>query len=336
MSSETISVEKKRKWNDDPNNDDQKDPTRQPIRLPSKPYWVDKVAEEERNDNWDNWPVSDQKLDNLDNSSVISKSDSDGFDWSRVSTNHDCNNKYAHLDDSSNLTDRISKFGSSMHRSSYPQSYRDTDSVYDHYRESSRYSDPYPRSSRSRSLYSSKSVLESTRSRHKTNFSPYNKTYTPSSPRHLPVISTTPSVSPPPSSAITDIKNNLDNGCKSAANTLTKFIQAIGSLLIEATKNFLGAPIVIQYFADGTDPIFYQGATSFDAKRIGYSQSGFYMLREFHKEVEEYLKKEFPTSQIESNGNDKKWSVSISNFIDAKQVRRHLGLKETSLKETNN
>lgn len=92
MSSETISVEKKRKWNDDPNNDDQKDPTRQPIRLPSKPYWVDKVAEEERNDNWDNWPVSDQKLDNLDNSSVISKSDSDGFDWSRVSTNHDCNN----------------------------------------------------------------------------------------------------------------------------------------------------------------------------------------------------------------------------------------------------
>ncbi|CAG8807003.1 20538_t:CDS:2 [Gigaspora margarita] len=270
MSSETISVEKKRKWNDDPNNDDQKDPTRQPIRLPSKPYWVDKVAEEERNDNWDNWPVSDQKLDNLDNSSVISKSDSDGFDC------------------------------------------------------------------RSRSLYSSKSVLESTRSRHKTNFSPYNKTYTPSSPRHLPVISTTPSVSPPPSSAITDIKNNLDNGCKSAANTLTKFIQAIGSLLIEATKNFLGAPIVIQYFADGTDPIFYQGATSFDAKRIGYSQSGFYMLREFHKEVEEYLKKEFPTSQIESNGNDKKWSVSISNFIDAKQVRRHLGLKETSLKETNN
>ncbi|CAG8813300.1 21621_t:CDS:2, partial [Dentiscutata erythropus] len=166
--------------------------------------------------------------------------------------------------------------------------------------------------SRPRSYYSSKSVLEDTRSRHKSNFSPYNKT---SSPRHLPVISTTSSNSPPPSSTITDIKHSLDNGCKSAANTLTKFIQAIGSLLIEATKNF---------------NILLTGATSFDAKKIGYSQSGFYMLREFHQEVEEYLKKEFPTSQVESNGNDKKWSVCISNFIDAKQVRRHLSLKETN------
>ncbi|CAG8827968.1 1003_t:CDS:2, partial [Dentiscutata erythropus] len=39
------------------------------------------IPDEERNDDWDNWPVSDQKLDNLDNSFVIS----DGFDWSRVS-----------------------------------------------------------------------------------------------------------------------------------------------------------------------------------------------------------------------------------------------------------
>ncbi|CAG8786632.1 5969_t:CDS:2, partial [Dentiscutata erythropus] len=153
--------------------------------------------------------------------------------------------------------------------------------------------------SRPRSYYSSKSVLEDTRSRHKSNSSPYNKT---SSPRHLPVISTTPSNSPPPSSTITDIKHNLDNGCKSAANTLTKFIQAIGSLLIEATKNF---------------NILLMGATSFDAKKIGYSQSGFYMLHEFH-----------PASQVESNGNDKKWPVCIGNFIDAKQVRRHLSLKE--------
>ncbi|CAG8509493.1 10191_t:CDS:2 [Scutellospora calospora] len=44
------------------------------------------------------------------------------------------------------------------------------------------------------------------------------------------------------------------------------------------------------------------------------------MLREFHQEIEEYLKKEFPTSKVESNGNDKNWTVAISNFIDARKA----------------
>ncbi|CAG8481123.1 8346_t:CDS:2, partial [Racocetra fulgida] len=272
--------------NDDPRKIvDQKEPTRQPIRLPSKPYWVDKIPDEEKGDNTHSWPVPNQKLDNLDSSSSASKCDSD--DTNLV-------NNY--------LTPPFT------------------------YKADFRYADHYPRISRPRSFYPSKNMLGSTRIRHKISY-PYDKTLTPSSPRHFQInnqTSTNSSSSPPSSSTITDIKHNLDNGCKSAANTLTKFIQAIGSLIIEATKNFLGAPIVIQYFADGTDPIFYQGAAASDAKKIGYSQSGFYMLRDFHQEVEEYLKKEFPTSQVESNGNDKKWTVSISNFIDAKQVHRHL------------
>ncbi|CAG8733900.1 8399_t:CDS:2 [Cetraspora pellucida] len=326
MSSEPKSVETKKEWNDDPKKVvDQKEPTRQSIQLPSKPYWVDKIPDEEESD----------KLDNLNSSSSFSKCDSNGFDWSRISTNHDCDNKHVHFDSNINTTDRIPKIGPSMHRSSLSQSYRDTNLVNNYltppftYKTNFRCADHYQRVSRPRSFYPSKSMLGNSRIRHKISY-PYDKMLTPSSPRHFQInnqISTISSISPP-SLTITDIKHNPDNGCKSAANTLSKFIQAIGSLIIEATKNFLAAPIVIQYFADGADPIFYQGATAFDAKKIGYSQNGFYMLREFHQEVEEYLKKEFPTSQVESNGNDKKWSVSISNFIDTKQVRRHLSLKK--------
>ncbi|CAG8481032.1 1405_t:CDS:2 [Cetraspora pellucida] len=120
----------------------------------------------------------------------------------------------------------------------------------------------------------------------------------------------------------------IDEINHSAATTLTSFIEAIESTILEAYKS-LRRSVKIVFFANGRTPILYYGYTSTSAtityedqkiKYMKFADNGYEILGEYYSEIINHFIHTFSSSKGEIGGNYEKRWIEIVEFIDKDKV----------------
>ncbi|CAG8588035.1 31145_t:CDS:2 [Racocetra persica] len=120
----------------------------------------------------------------------------------------------------------------------------------------------------------------------------------------------------------------IDEINHSAATTLTSFIEAIESTILEAYKS-LRRSVKIVFFANGRTPILYYDYTSASAtityedqkiKYMKFADNGYGILGEYYSEIINHFIHIFPNSKGEIGGNYEKRWIEVIEFIDKDKV----------------
>ncbi|CAG8565302.1 7124_t:CDS:2, partial [Racocetra fulgida] len=120
----------------------------------------------------------------------------------------------------------------------------------------------------------------------------------------------------------------IDEINHSAATTLTSFIEAIESTILEAYKS-LRRSVKIVFFANGRIPILYYDHTSASAtityedqkiKYMKFADNGYGILGEYYSEIINHFIHIFPNSKGEIGGNYEKRWIEVIEFIDKDKV----------------